>query len=320
MTIAIVNPLPTALAHYAKEIDAVLQAVGQPSYRLPTPSVESAGRTPPVLRTARTLLSRLSVRAVADDVLVLWPAFGLFDPVTFRGRRAPTWLIVHDAVPLRRQFGMRAWAGSLGRRALSDRLRVVVHSEPARKIMEQRGWPVSLAPHPILPPSESTTTRGDTVRVLGQWKPARSPEPLASLAAERTLDGRREILGRDWPDVPGWRVDARFLSETEMDDRIAESGSVVIPYDRYFQSGVAVRCLERGTPVAGHRHPFLTDLYGADWPGIVVDDEWSLAVERASREAADAVRIRHEAYWARCVEAWRELLGASAEHGSAAGQ
>ena len=308
MTIAIVNPLPTALEHYASEIVAVLTAAGYRTYTVPTPTIESVRRTLPVMRTFRSLLSRFALRGVQDEAVVLWPTFGLLDPISFAGRRGHTWLLFHDSVPLRRQFGMRRWAGRLGRHALNDQLTIVVHSEPAGQVMAQRGWAVATAPHPVLPPTNRSAKRGTQVRVLGQWKPSRSLDLLEVLAADPTLSGRREIIGRGWPNVPGWNVDARFLTEAELNRHIADSAAVVVPYEHYFQSGIAVRCLEQGTPVVGRSHPFLAELYGADWPGTVIDEDWSSALARAIEQPPEELNRRHAAYWELCVEAWRGLL------------
>jgi hypothetical protein len=300
--------LPAALAHYADELIAILHAAGHLARTEPVPSIERSLDEPVVARTAKTVSSRLGLRRLQDDVIVLWPAFGLLDPITFLGRRAHTWLIVHDPTPLRRQLGMGFWAAKLGRLALTRRLTIVVHSEPARQVMADRDWPVVMAPHPILPPTDTSMPRGPQVRVLGQWKPARDLSPLQALASDPALNGRREIVGRGWPDVPGWKVDARFLSEDDLDRQISEASAVVLPYERYFQSGIAVRCLEQRTPVIGRAHPFLSDLFGADWPGTVTDDDWSAGVVRASRQAPQALAQRHAEYWERCVEAWRGLL------------
>lgn len=320
MSIAIVNPLPTALRHYSQALEAVLQAAGHSTYDASTPTIEGASGGLPAVRAARALTARRRLGKVPDDAIVVWPAFGLLDPITFMGRQAHTWLIVHDAEPLRRQFGMGAWAGGLGRRALSERITVVVHSEPARRAMTDRGWPVVAVPHPVMPPTLDANPRGTQVRVLGQFKPARSLEPLEILAADPSFAGRLEIGGRGWPTVPGWQVDPDFLTEDEMDRRIREAAAVVLPYDRYFQSGVAVRCLEQHTPVVGRVHPFLSDLFGSDWPGMVVGDDWSSVVTRAMHHSSQDLVRRHEQYWSRCVAAWRALLTRVGEDEAVEGQ
>jgi hypothetical protein len=81
---------------------------------------------------------------------------------------------------------------------------------------------------------------------------------------------------------------------------------VLVPYSRFFQSGVAVRAVEVGTPVVGTRHPFLTDLLGADWPGLAASDApqaWLEAVTAVGGRTAEVTR-RAQTLRARCAEAW----------------
>ena len=91
-----------------------------------------------------------------------------------------------------------------------------------------------------------------------------------------------------------------FLTEEALDAALADAAVVLIPYSHFFQSGIAVRAVELGVPVAGPRHPFLADLLGGDWPGLVAGDDaasWTGAAvagggrrARASAAAAGAVR------------------------------
>lgn len=60
--------------------------------------------------------------------------------------------------------------------------------------------------------------------------------------------------------MAGWEVDDRFVPEAELDDLIRSASVVLIPYRRFFQSGVAVRCLETGTPFVGPSDSSLSDL------------------------------------------------------------
>jgi hypothetical protein len=308
VTIAIVNPLPAALAHYAIELDAVIDAAGEHALPIATPSIERIHGTSLVGRTARSLAWRRTFRAMPEDAVVVWPAYGYLDPLTLRRPRARTWLVVHDPVPLRRQWGLGRLASRLGRQAVRSPLTVLVHSAPAEAALADRGWPAHRIRHPIAPPGRISAQRGGTVRVLGQWKPARSLDALTQLADTQEWAGRLEISGRGWPTVPGWEVDSRFLDETELDDRIVNSLAVVLPYSRYFQSGIAIRCLERSIPIVGRSHPFLCELYGEDWPGVVTDGDWPGAVRRAAEVPAEVVRDRHERYWSACVEQWRQLF------------
>ena len=118
-------------------------------------------------------------------------------------------------------------------------------------------------------------------------------------------------MGRGWPQVTGWDVDARFLSEAEVTAALSSAECLVLPYSLYFQSDVAVRALESMTPVVGVRHPFLEDLLGPDWPGLVDDGDWAAAVARAVLVPGpdlDALRWRA---WDRCVAAWQGWSGST---------
>jgi hypothetical protein len=307
MSLGLANPLPVALRHYQEEVQAVLHAAGVSTEDIPTQSIERdtgslAGRL------SRSVRSRWALRARPVDALLLWPAFGLLDPLTLTHRAARTWLVVHDPVPLRRQRGSGAVANALGRMGLSGGPQILVHSEPAKTALQQRGWPSSFLPHPTLPPREVPPRTGDNVHVLGQWKPARSDEALTMLARDGDLDGRRRISGRGWAPVEGWDVSDRFLTEAELDEQIRDSAAVVLPYERYFQSGIAIRCLEAGVPVIGKRHPFLEDTFGPAWPGLVSDGDWSAAVRRAVAVPQSDIRERHRQHWNRCVREWSAVF------------
>src|SRR4051812_26495631 len=62
LTLALVNPLPIALAHYAAEIDAVIRSAGYDTDVLSTPSAELADGGSLVGRSLRTLRWRISTR------------------------------------------------------------------------------------------------------------------------------------------------------------------------------------------------------------------------------------------------------------------
>jgi len=181
---------------------------------------------------------------------------------------------------------------------------VIALSEPAAGFLEQAGWRVSRLPLPIRHCDGPISGAGTTVTVLGQWKPARSLEPLHALGADPALDGRRRIIGRGWQPIEGWDVENRFVSEAELEGAIESASCAVLPYDRYFQSDIAMRCLEHGRPVVGTPHPFLRDLYGEDWPGIVRGGDWAGAVARAEAVSPERLAERRVEYWERCVQEW----------------
>jgi hypothetical protein len=309
LPLRIVDPIPRALAHYERELREVLAACGVDAEGVGSPSIErSPTRASVASRAAAVLWWRLRSRGASGDTLVVFPAFGLADPATWVGRRDRIWLVVHDPAAVAKQFGMGRFAARLGRAAVGRRVRVLVHSQPAADVLRDRGWSVELLPHPVRQPHADVATaarrRTGPVTVLGQWKPARSIEPLRQFSAAAAWDGRRQVVGRGWPAVPGWTVDSRFVDEAELDDRIAAAACVLLPYDHYFQSGIAVRCLEAGLPVVGLRHAFLEGLFGASWPGLVDDDDWVAATERVATVAAEEMVDRRSDYWQRCVAAW----------------
>lgn len=309
--LSVVDPLPLAFRHYRSELHAVLRACGVSGDLVASPAAEgSSASGSRVRRSARLIRWRLGHQAPELATLVLWPAFGLLDPLTWWRGRGRTWLIVHDPEPLRRQFGMGRAAAAIGRFVADRGVGVVVHSQPAADVLGRRGWSSELLPHPIRRPGVHPA-RGRGLSVIGQWKPVRSLEPLTQLADDPRWAGRRYVVGRDWPRVDGWHVDPRFVAEAELSRQISASACVILPYRGYFQSGISVRCLEAGVPVVGIDHPFLVDLYGSDWPGIVRDDDWRAAVDRVADIGAGEITQLRDAYWTRCVTAWRRFLDRS---------
>ena len=228
-------------------------------------------------------------------------------------------MVVHDPVPLRRQVGMGRLARRMGGAgARHGSIRVGVHSAPARDSLVAMGWPdPALLPHPVLPRVTAAPRTGDVVLVCGQYKPARDLRLLEQIARPLRECGLRPVVrGRGWPEVDGWEVREGFLAEEALDAALADAAVVLIPYAHFFQSGIAVRAVELGVPVAGPRHPFLTDLLGDDWPGLITTadptrggpEQWCDAVVAAAERAA-GVPERVRLLRARCERAWDRHLG-----------
>jgi hypothetical protein len=318
------NPLPEALHHYEAALLDVLGAAGVSARSAEAPSVEvqsasSWGR-------AKAALAELAAHARAGrengHLVVLWPTYGLLEPVLWWPvwRESTVSVVVHDPSPLRRQLGMGRIAAALGGRAArSSHLRVIAHSEVAAQRLRAIGWPEpALVPHPLFrvrPRARPDTPGQGTVLVCGQFKPARNLTLLTQLGPLLAAGGYRALIaGRGWPSVPGWEVIDGFLSEAELDARIGQADAVLIPYARFYQSGIAVRAVELGVPVVGPDHPFLAELLGLAWPGLVGTDEpadWVDAVdavagqsERLAKAAADGRE--------RCQRGWAEYLTQSA--------
>lgn len=279
MNIEIINPLPIALSHYQAQLTSTLRLAGHevlPSCLEVDIEVGAVSAAAKIRMALLMLFHSLRYRSQADRVLVLWPVFGYWDGFVFRNTvaRHATSVIMHDPIPLRRTFGYSVWARDLARCAC--RLGVsadwIVHSQLAATALLQEGIHVTqVLPHPMLMNQRESEDRSEArwVTVLGQFKTSRDLEMLARLGScEVSLFGLR-ILGRGWPHVPGWHLVDRFISEAEFDQAALESAAVVIPYSNFFQSGVAVRCLETLTPILGPDHEFLRQLLGADYIGLI---------------------------------------------------
>jgi hypothetical protein len=179
-------------------------------------------------------------------------------------------VVLHDPKPLVRAIGYDSVSVALGRLLIGRDMRIVVHSNVARNdvLSRWRNAPVVRIAHPVLPAEDyrnQPVSRG-TIRVLGQYKADRDLDLLRDISAETGGEFSLEITGRGWPEVDGWEVDDRFVSESELSELIRSAKVVVIPYRRFYQSGIAIRCIENGTPVVGLRSEALTELLGAESP------------------------------------------------------
>jgi len=291
----VLNPLGAALLHYRRELVSVLEASGQLTdvLEFPEPSAGGGSRSRWVLRYVQALweLRRRARRpSRAARVVVTWPVLGYVDLLIIAACLPGAWLTVHDPVPLVRSLGY----GPLSRffaRLLGQRARIIVLSEAAADEVRNALPAATLAvlPHPILEPeTRQSRPKHEVVRVLGQYKADRDLDLLKAIAQTGSA-AQYAITGRGWPAVEGWHVDDRFVPEDELDDLIRSASVVLIPYRRFFQSGIAVRCLELGTPVVGPRNSSLRELLAAH--------EGLLASERSedwTRAAAAAIDLSAE--------------------------
>jgi glycosyltransferase involved in cell wall biosynthesis len=315
-TVVVVNPLGAALHHYQAELVSVLSGLDRRIICLETvePHVSGRSRAAWLLRYL-VLLVRAALRVRGNPpgrVISVWPVLGYLDLVLLRftaGRRGR--LVLHDPTPLvwARGYGRAArWLG----RTLGGGVGVIVHSRAARAaldagISERR---VSLLPHPMLPsqpvsPEPTRSARTPTVRVLGQYKPDRDVDALRRLARNLGPTADLHVHGRGWPEIQGWSVHPYFVLESEMESLISSSDVVLVPYRRFFQSGVAIRCLEHGTPVVGPADTSLEELYGGRSPLLVRDpDDWVRAVHRALAEGGHEAVTAGRAWRTRCEQEW----------------
>lgn len=315
--VTVVNPLAAALYHYEKELCSVLEEIGSATrvLRINEPSVSGSSRLVWILRYLGLIL-RARISSPSSKIIVLWPPVGYLDMSITRIIGGPrTMVVVHDPVPLVHAIGFdmvsRKLAGLLGRN------RLITHSRAASNdVMNATGLRATVVAHPILPYSPPLRQHSllPVVRVVGQYKPDRDLDALVAVGEIYRDKAKLEITGRGWPEVPGWTVNPIFVAEEEFQDLLTTADVVLIPYTRFYQSGVAIRCLEVGTPFVGPGVESLTALVGAGSPLLVnhgdenLREEWSAAIQSALEyprssfgEAADRVRLK-------TVEGWRELV------------
>jgi glycosyltransferase involved in cell wall biosynthesis len=319
MRIGIVNPLPSALGHFQKALidnlqlndDITVVEIATSGTEMPAGSrnLDRVRHAIRFIRSARSTARRTDV----DCIINVWPTFGYLEALLWRAvrPRVPVKTILHDVRPLRRQFGYSKRAIGpldLGR---TDSHAWLVHTDVASDEAELLGLGrPDVIPHPILPESDCATERSLDVLVFGQFKPARDLDLLAELGPE--LGARRRstrIVGRGWQAIDGWELDDRFVDEADVAKLLGDARVVLIPYRKYYQSGVALRAMEVGTPIVGLRTPFLEDYLGTDWPGLIdPEDEsvqaWIAAIDAvidtqgtSVLRAADVARTRVAGEW-----------------------
>jgi glycosyltransferase involved in cell wall biosynthesis len=179
-------------------------------------------------------LARLA-RVRADVLHLQWVAAPELDARLLR-HDAPLVFTAHDLLPRRTAKKEALW------RRLFDRFeRVVVHSERGRDTLAAFGVAESklrVIPHPVFPGPVERRDDGSTVLALGSVRPYKQ------------LDQAREAVSR----VDGARLrvagDAdTFLSETEIDQALAETTVAIFPYRAEIdQSGALLRALGAGVP------------------------------------------------------------------------
>jgi hypothetical protein len=146
------------------------------------------------------------------------------------------------------------------------------------------------------------------IRVLGQFKMDRDILGLRRLAVAAPSTWQLEIIGRGWPLIDGWQVTNAFVEEGAFGRLIAESDAVLVPYRRFFQSGVAVRALEGGVPVVGPHDSSLSELLGPDCPWLVRDGDWFTAVMSATGTKRDDVFASARMIYERVIAQWSQAL------------
>ncbi len=296
--VVIVNPLGVALAHYQKELEQSLRNGGftVDSIAVTEPSSNGHRRLAWVFDYLRALIA--ARKTSSSTVVVAWPALGYFDfalAMILGLRRAA--IIIHDPTPLVGAIGYSNWAKALARYATT--VRAIAHSDSAlEEVQRDLGRSrVTVLPHPILmTPAQSRNTRTNTIRVLGQYKKSRDIDAMRRISNHPPMASYSfEIVGRGWPPVDGWSVRDEFVPETQLDELLSTSAAVVIPYTRFYQSGIAIRALENLTPVVGPAGTSLDEIFGESARNLVRSD-WTTSMEFALTLDGDAMAIVRDKY------------------------
>lgn len=314
-SVVLYNPLPRALHHYECQLKANIIAAGiTVSIHREDASVERARNSRaliPAIRAASAPFGRSPEGAL---MLVLWPQFAAVEPILWHFRNRPTALIIHDPIPLRRTIGAGHLARSIGRLGVGGQVELVTHTPAAAsEVAKQYGTPLPMViPHPATERRRSAVSK-DRSRVLvaGMWKPSRDVALLRRIGpALRSAGYRPTLLGEGWPIMEGWEVLSNsFVDEMTLEEGIASSACLLLPYRYYYQSGVAIRALELCTPVVGRRHPFLASLLGVDWPGFP-HNETTMGWVAAVNAAVGHGNLDHflQSYVRQCVSSWSDYL------------
>jgi len=305
------NPLPHALAHYQSALTETLDEAGFSFQIARSPSIEGETNR---LRKTSEWLSYLRTESARRDThhLVLWPPMGYLELAASRLLRGSASIMVHDPRPLRKQIGLGQISSRFGRVVGGGRCELIVHSLEAAAELERRHLQSVVLPHPVtihnraLPGRRRSTRAARIVRVIGQHKPSRRMDVMTRISDWRDKQKgtvQLEIHGHGWERVPGWEVNSRWYSETDFDELIETSDAVIIPYTEYYQSGVAVRALERLVPVVAAGHWF-GSFFGEDYGGRVRSDAWEDALGRALALPAEEARLRRKAATSVSLAAW----------------
>jgi glycosyltransferase involved in cell wall biosynthesis len=317
--VSYLNPLTKTLVHYARELEQTLQRCGLPSRELTSGSAEGLGGVSGKARMAYRGVrnARRLARSDADLAIGLWPTFGLLEIPLVSGGHRRTAVIIHDPRPITHQVGygpraqrLAAWTTRRGGPTL------LVHSDEAEADVRSMlpAATVVNVPHPIL--TTQRASHGDVPRrvvVAGQYKPERDIDLLNDLGPRlRANDIEAVVAGRGWSNRlnPSWEVHDRFVTETELDSLLASAAAVVIPYRRYYQSGIAIRALELGTTPIGEENSFLGSLLGSSSmqlrEGADAEDYLSAILSATSGRAETAGLFRD--FQSRVDRGWSGLL------------
>jgi len=318
LKVVLANPLAAGLAHYTQSLAHVLSVSGVASRRVEVLEPSSSGRGKVLWLGEYLEKVQSAVRADKPDALMsVWPAIGYWDLVALKslaGRR-PVYLVMHDPEPLVHARGYGRTARLMSRRVPGSV--IVAHSREAARIIARGGGAARVIEvlHPMLVPRRSVRLKdgGPVIRVLGQYKADRDVGGLQRIAADAPENWRLEVVGRGWPTIEGWVIKNEFVAEDQFDALVRTSDAVLIPYSRFFQSGVAVRALEWTVPVVGPARSSLRIALGEDSPWLVRDGDWMPALTAAVEAQRDVVASSALALYERVIKDWSGLLESATE-------
>jgi hypothetical protein len=310
--VVVVNPLGGALHHYSNKLLQTLAAAGVDATAITVfePSVSGGSRKKWLLDYLAALARARRLRRRGGRVLVTWPVLGHWDRVLIRflSGRQRGMVVMHDPRPLVAAVGYSPISVRLSR-VLAPRTSLMVHSELAEDDLSSQHLRSTLLPHPIVASQNvRMKTEVAVVRVLGQWKPDRDIALLSDLVAHLP-NIALEIVGRGWPAVAGWKVRNEFVTEEELDELVISSTVVLIPYQRYYQSGIAARALELAVPVVGRKKE-LASMTGDDYPFLVdapfQTESWLSAIGAAMLSDERHLEDVRSDVASRALHAWSE--------------
>ena len=335
--VTLLNPLPHTLSHYAVSLQQCLKAAGAGEVNVRDVQLESGGSWRDLAQSARAWRSIVAESrcGTVSDVVIMWPLLGYLDVLHREAAgRAPLSVIVHDPTPLASQrFGAAHWgrvAKSIYR--FSSAATLVVHSEEAAGVLARLGFKeVRHVPHPVAIPPSIRRSSGPSVGsdkaakpqvvVLGQYKGARDLQLMEGIAAGSQAGGWDcRIVGAGWPIVRRWQHVRAFVTEEQLTASMLMADVVLVPYRRFFQSGIAVRALEMGRPLVIARCEFSESLLGADYPGLVSSSApapgWSEAIASMLITTDDGAFERYERYRDKVTGRCARLLASSVHDSS----
>jgi hypothetical protein len=319
-SVVVLNTLGGALAHYTDALVGTLRSVGTRAavVAIDEPSVAGGSGLDWCRRYLDAVLRlRRTARRPGTRLLVTWPVLGHVDRLILAAvlpRRSDVTLVIHDPRPLVRAHGYGRVARTVAR--LGRRVHIVVHSETARVALQQECPDIrpDVLPLPLVTrdpavhrsASDEAPRRRPIVRVLGQYKPDRDVALLEAVGDRLGATHDLQVIGRRWPEIPGWQVTDEFVPEDRLDALMSSADVVLVPYRRFYQSAIAARCLELGTPAVGPAGSSIADFYPDDRFLASDVESWCAAIADAAAVSETEVVDIGRRYQAATTAAWAE--------------